>query len=167
VWLHFPRIIERIKERGNYVVDEYSLRIEQGELDGKVQYRVHEPIKIGPEGDILWEIKTYSTDVGYNMISSKRTHTDGQLVNQRSIEYNSVQGVYFPKRIIYEVFDYNDGSLRSRKERTFKNIRLNAVIPPEKFTYKNLSLTNGDVFIDKILEKEYTYQEGKLIEVEK
>jgi hypothetical protein len=34
------------------------------------------------------------------------------------------------------------------------------------FTYKNLGLKNGDQFIDKILQKEYTYQNGELIELE-
>lgn len=167
VWLSYPQIVERIEKEGEYIVDEYHLKVEQRELDGEVQYRVHEPIKIGPFGENMWEIKTYSADAGYNMISSERTHADGTMVRRNNLEYQSFQGVYIPSNAIYESFDPNDGSLRSRKEQIFKNVRINTVIPEETFTYKNLDFENGDKFTDKTLDKEYTYQDEELVPVEK
>jgi hypothetical protein len=166
VWLYYPRIVERIEKKGEYVVDDkYALKVEQRELDGEVQYRVHEPAKVGPEGDNIWLIKTYSTDAGCNMISSERTRADGKLLRRQSLEYQSVQGVYIPSRITYETFDHNDGSLRNRKEQIFKNVHLNAVIRAETFTYKNLGLNNGDKFIDNIEGKEYRYQDANLVPI--
>lgn len=164
VWLYYPRIVQRMEEKGKYVVDDkYALKVEQRELDGKVQYRVHDPAKVGPEGDNIWVIKTFSAEAGYNMISSERTHADGELVRRQSLEYQSVQGVYIPSKATYESFDPEDGSLRYQKRRTFKSIHLNRVIPAETFTYANLALENGDEFVDKTLDKKYTYQDGELI----
>ena len=115
------------------------------------------------EGDNIWLIKTYSADVGYNVISSERTRADGELVRQQNLKYQSVRGVYIPSRTTYKTFDLSDGSLQYHKERIFKNVRLNTAIPAETFTYKNLGLEEGDKFIDKIQGKDYIYQDGKLI----
>ena len=163
-WLYYPRIVEIIKEEGNYVVDdEYSFKVEQRELEGKVQYRVYEPAKVGAEGDNIWLIKTYSTDVGWNMISFEETYADGSLIHRKGLEYQSVQGIYMLKKRTHENFDLDDGSLRRRKEQLFNNVRLNAVIPADTFTFKNLGLKNGDKFVDKIEDKEYIMQDQKLI----
>jgi len=167
VWLYYPRIVERMKEEGEYIVDDkYTLKVEQLELDGETQYRVHEPAKVGPEGANVWLIKTYSSNVGYNMISSERIQADEGLLRRQSTEYQSVQGVYMPKKITREIYDPNDGDLLYRKQQTFKNVRLNAVIPPDRFTYKALGLKNGDEFQDNILSKKYVYQDNMLAEAE-
>ena len=46
---------------------------------------------------------------------------------------------------------------------------MNAPIPTETFKYSNLGLKDGDVFIDKILGKEFRYEVAtkKLTPVEK
>ncbi len=168
VWLTYSHILERIKEKGEYVVDgKYALKVEQRVLDGDLQYRIHEPAKVGPEGDNIWLIKTYSTNAGWNMISSERRRANGELVSRQTLEYQSVQSVYILSSTTYETLDPNDGSLTYQKKKTYKNIRLNHSIPEEIFTYKNLGIEEGDMFIDKIENKEYTYQGGELVEVEK
>lgn len=167
VWKKFPRIVEKIKERGEYVADAYALKVEQKILPNTVQYRVHEPFKTKLEGGNLWEIKTFSSDIAYNMISLEVTSTKAELLRRQTLEYQPVQNVYLPSKAIYEIFDPNDGILRYRKELTFKDNILNRVIPAEKFTYKNLGLENNDEFVDKTLEKRYTYQDGILVEAQK
>lgn len=164
VWLQYPRILEHIRENGEYVADDkYALKVEQRELDGEVQYRVHEPVKIKLEGGNIWFIKTFSSNAGYNMISWETTRVNGELIRRRTLEYQSVQGIYVPSKATEENFDPEDGSLQYQKTRTFKNVCLNHSIPAKTFTYKNLDLENGDKFIDKSMNKEYDYHDGQLI----
>jgi hypothetical protein len=165
VWLQYPRILKRIREKGQYVVDDrYALKVERRILDDDVQYLVHEPATIGIEGGNVWVIKTFSKDAGYNMISSEFTRVNGEPIYRRIMEYQMVEGIYVPSKATTEDnFDPNNGAMQYRKTRIYKNVRLNRSIPAETFTYKNLGLKDVDIFIDKILGKEYTYQDGKLV----
>lgn len=167
VWQQFPYIVEQIRESGEYIVDGYGLKVEQRILPNAVQYRVHQPAKTSLEGGNIWLLKTFSTDAGYNMISSEVTSVNGGLMHRQTLKYQSVQGVYIPSEATYENFDPNDGTLQYLKEQDFKNVRLNGVIPAETFSYKNLGLENGDEFVDKVLSKKYTYQDAALVEVKK
>jgi len=165
VWVRYPRLVEIIEEKGEHIVDGLTLRVEQRTLSGDVQYRVHEPFSMNVfDINNVWVVKTFSANASYNMISSKMTSAEGQLMQQKSLEYQKVDGVYVPIRGTEDTFDYRDFSLRVHKEQVFKNVRINGVIPAETFTYKNLGLKDGDKFIDKIQDKEYTYQDGKLVE---
>ena len=74
-----------------------------------------------------------------------------------------VNGVYVPSRTTEQNFERKNGELSYEAKYTFKNAKTNHPISQETFTYKNLGLKNGDKFIDKILDKEYTYQDGDLI----
>jgi hypothetical protein len=168
VWLSYPRIVEHIKKKGKYVVDDrYALKVERRVVDGDVQYRVHRPARTSLEGGNVWLVKTFSTDAGYNMISSEFTRVNGELIDRRSMEYQSVQGIYVPSKVTEESFDPQDGSLQYQKTQTFKNVLLNHPIPAETFTYKNLGLEDGDDFEDRILDKKYVYKQGELVEVPK
>jgi len=166
LWLQYPRILKRIREKGEYVVDEYALKVEELILPDIVQYRVHEPTKNRPHGNV-WFINTFSSNAGYNMVAYEETRSDGRLMHKRSVEYKLIEGVYVPSKETKENLDAENSSQQYQKTRTFKNVRLNHSIPAETFTYNNLGLENGDEFVDKILGKEYTYQEGVLVEIKK
>lgn len=49
----------------------------------------------------------------------------------------------------------------------FENFNVNTSIPSETFTAANLGMQNGDKFIDKVNDKEFTYQNDELVEVVK
>jgi hypothetical protein len=169
VWERYPDFVNIIEEKGEYVFDGLALKVEQQTLSGDVQYRVHEPFTLNAFGIKGWLINTFSVNAGYNMVSSERIHADGKLMQKKSTEYQKVNGVYVPIRDAQDTYDYSrDFSLRVHDEEVFKDVLINNdVVPAETFTYKNLGLKNGDKFIDKILSKEYTYQNGNLTEVEK
>jgi hypothetical protein len=167
VWLKYPRILKRIREQGQYLVDGHAVKVEERTLPDDVQYRVHQPSRISLEGGNIWLIKTFSSDAGYNMISWELTRVNGEPMHRRTLEYQSVQGIYVPSKAIYESFDPEDGSLQSREIQIYKNVRLNRAIPAETFTYKNLGLEDGDDFEDRILDKKYIYKQGELVEVPK
>jgi hypothetical protein len=169
VWHIYPHIAETMEEKGEYLVDGLAPKVEQRTVSGDVQYRVYNPYRINSFGiDNFWKIHTFSANSGYNIISLKMiTAKDGKLMQQENIEYQKINGVYVPVRRTEDSYDFRDFNLRSHTETAFKNVRINEDIPAETFTYKNLGLKDGDKFIDKILDKEYTYQDQNLIEVTK
>jgi hypothetical protein len=168
VWLSYPRIVERIRERGKYVLDDkYALKVERQELEGDVQYRIHQPAKIRPEGGNVWFIKTFSSSAGYNVTSFRMISVTQGLMHKRNLEYQLLEGIYVPSKATEENFDLENGSLQYRKVRIFKNVRLNHPIPLETFTYNNLGLEDGDDFEDRILDKKYVYRQRELVEVPK
>ena len=106
-----------------------------------------------------------SSEVGFNVISYSVTDPDGKVLEEKSFEYGLFNGIYLPTQKIELNFDYYTGNLKEQSTITFFNEKINEPISKEVFTYKNLGLKDGDKFIDKILDKEYTYQDGKLVEV--
>jgi len=172
VWEYYPFFAKNIEEKGEYVLNGLALKVEQRTLDGDVQYRVHEPLTFNVfDINNIWTVRTFSTNAGYNMISSETRSADGgQLMHQKSMEYQKVNGVYVPIRGTEDKFDYSDYkdfSLRTHKEWVFKNVRINEPIPAETFTYRNLGLKDDDKFVDKILDREYIYKNEELVPIKK
>ncbi|MFA5239627.1 MAG: hypothetical protein WC476_07990 [Phycisphaerae bacterium] len=170
VWHLYPIIAGKIEEKGEYIFDGLTPKVEQRTVSGDLQYRVHMPLRLNSFGiKYLWRIKTFSANTGYNMISLEMITADGgKLMQQENIEYQKINDVYVPVKRMKNTYDYSrDFSLRSQEEQVFKNVRINEPIPDETFTYKNLGLKDGDTFVDKIEDKEYKYKEAKLVEIEK
>ena len=167
VWEQFPRILKYMREKGVYAVDGQALKVEQRQLPGEVQYRVHMPGKISLNSDNIWMIYIFSSKVGYNMLSSEQVIDKGRIFHRRSFEYQPVDGIYVPSKVTYETFDPEDGNLSQMKTQIFEKVSLNHLIPVEKFTYKSLGLEEGDVFEDRILDKKYIYKQGEFVEAPK
>jgi len=165
IWETFSLVLQYIDKHGDWNIDGHRLKVEEYAHDNTIRYRVQIPGIVSP-GNYLIVTKTFSSKVGFNMTSVEDTNQDGILLQNKTWNYDLVDGVYIPSKITQKDFD-PDGSLSYENTVTFKNQKINKPIPAETFTYKNLDLKNGDKFIDKILDKEYTYQDRQLIEVEK
>jgi hypothetical protein len=166
VWGYYPDIIRTIEEKGEYVIDGLSIKVEQKIISGDLQYRIHEPFWTNnPQIKNFWTINTFSQDAGYNRISWETTSIDGKTMQKLSTEYQKVNDVYVPIKNIEDNYDFKNFSLQSHNETVFKNVRINDVIPAETFTYKNIGLKDGDIFDDKIAGKEYKYEKGVLVPI--
>ncbi|MBA7648323.1 hypothetical protein ES703_56109 [subsurface metagenome] len=165
IWQLFPMLVELIKKRGKYSVDEYDLKVEERKSGDITEYRIILPSKGGsPESyQYFFSRMVFSSDKGFNIISYQHTVQNGILLRNRTWNYDFVDGVHVPKIMTQQDFNWPNGTLRHERIVTFKNQKVNKPISAETFTYKNLGLKNGDKFIDKILYKEYTYQDEKLI----
>jgi len=108
-----------------------------------------------------------SSEAGFNVVSFLTTYNNGKMLENKTWDYGLIDGVYLPIRQIKQGFDYQTGNLTYQNTISFIGQKVNNPISDEVFTYKNLGLKDGDKFIDKILDKEYTYQDEKLIVVEK
>jgi hypothetical protein len=167
-WELFPKLVELIKQHGKFSVDAYDLKVEELK-DGDIsKYRVTLPSKQNLESQLyLFFTLVFRSDKGFNIISFQETDHNGRLLQNRTWEYDLVNGVYVASKMTQQDFDWSNGNLRHERIVTLKNQKVNSFIPEETFTYKNLGLNNSDKFIDNILDKEYTYQDGVLIEVQK
>ena len=164
LWETFPRMIKIINEHGEYGIDGYTLKVEKRTQEDVMEYRIQIPGKVSL-GQYLFITMVFSSEKGFNIISLETTRTDGKLFQKKTWDYEMINGVYLLSRTTTQNFTGEYAKLSYDKERVFRNSRINQPIPEEAFTYKNLGLQNGDKFIDKILGKEYTYQDEELIPV--
>lgn len=164
IWETFPPLVQYINEHGKYGIDGYSLKVEGRTIGNLTEYRIQRPGKVSPERYLLVTM-VFSSKKGFNIVSYEVTDPNGKVFQQLTWEYELVSGVYLPKKTTEQIFELENGGLSYEAKYTFKNTKTNHHIPEETFTYKNLGLKNGDKFIDKILDKEFTYQDGDLIPV--
>lgn len=165
VWERYSDFANIIEKKGEYVSGGLAMKVEQRTISGDVQYRIHEPFNINAFNiNDCWIINTFSANSGYNIISLQMiTAKDGKLMQQKSIEYQKVNGVYVPIKNTEYTYDFRDFNLRAHSETVYKNVRINNIIPAETFAYKNLDLKDGDIFEDKIIGKKYKYQDANLV----
>jgi hypothetical protein len=108
----------------------------------------------------------FSSHCGFNMIYWEAATGSGMVFQKQTWEYELIDNIYLPKRRIIKLYGSN-GEMTSEYDSAYKNNKVNKEIPPETFEYINLNLKDGDKFIDKIENKEYAYQGGELVEIEK
>jgi len=159
-----PRLLQHINEHGELNVDGYSLKVEEHKDGDVTRYFVQQPVKIPPETYRFIKM-VFCSDNGFNIVSYEITDSNGKLLRRLTWKYELVSGVYLPQKTTEERFKRKNGGLSYYIENTFNNLQLNQPIPEETFTYKNLGLKEGDIFVDKIKKKEYVYQkDGSLKE---
>ena len=101
--------------------------------------------------------KTFSSQYGFNIIHWEVASGNGMLLQKFSWEYELINNVYVPKKVVEKHYDSN-GEVALERDCTYIKNTLNQAIPLEKFEYTNLNLKEGDIFIDEILNKEYRYE---------
>ena len=165
VWESFPRMLQYINEHGKYSFGGYDLKVEESISGNITKYRIVIPNKAFSGGGYHFLTMVFPSKAGFNMTSYEVTDEDGRLLQEWKFNYDLIDGIYLPSATGQQNFTREGGKLSYEKRYTFKNQKVNKPIPEETFTYKNLGLKNGDKFIDKILGKEYTYQDEELIPV--
>jgi len=166
IWETFARVLQYMDVHGEVSVDGYAMKVEKCTNGNLTKYRIQIPGKVARE-NYAFVTRVFSSKKGFNNVLYEETNPEGQLLHKRSRDYDLIDGVYAPSKTTEQIFERNNGKLSYEEKYTFKNQKVNVPIPPETFTYKNLGLRNGDKFIDKIQDKEYTYQDGALVPVEK
>jgi len=172
IWEFSPRLLEYIKEHGKYSVGRFDLQVEERKTGDTNDYRIIMPSMMQGDGNYLFHEWVFSGDKGFNVVSFETTyHNEKDSSNitfkREILEYERFDNVYVPYHKLEQTFDIPSGKLDNEKKLVFKNQKINQPIPEETFTYMNLGLKDQDKLIDKILDKEYTYQNGQLIEVQK
>jgi len=162
IWELFAQILKYIGEHGEYSVDGYTLKVEQCIENDSTTYRVRIPRKPSGQNNIFTTV-TFSSVKGYNPILVEFTDVQGTRVQEATLDYDLIGGIFVPCRTTFQRFVGKDGQAYYEKNATFKNLRINKPIPSSTFTYKNLGLENDDILIDLIAGKEYIYRNDQLI----
>jgi len=163
IWEILPQVVQHISEHGKWNVDGYALKLEERGADTLAAYRLQIPTRVSQPGYYRLTTWVFSSEKGFNIVLREETDSQGKLLHRNTWEYDLVNGIYVPSKATEQIFERKNGELSNEEEYIFRNCEVNKRIPEETFTYKNLSLKNGDKFVDKILGKEYTYQDGELI----
>jgi len=162
----FLFLLNYIEKHGEFSIDGQSLRIEKHVAGTTTEYRMEIPSPQKNPGEFVFTTMIFNSDKGFNITLSETRRPDGKLFQKAIWEYEVINGVYLPTRTMIQTFRGENAELASERECIYTNLKLNQAIPEETFTYKNLGLQNGDKFIDKIQDKEYTYQDGELVPLE-
>ncbi len=165
IWETLPGVLQHTNKHGEFNVDGHFLKVEERTDGGITEYRIQLPGKISPT-DYLFMTMVFSSDKDFNIVSLETTRSDGKLFQKNTWDYDLVDGVYLPNKTTKQNFAGENARLSYERKSIFRNSRINHAIPQEMFSYKNLGLKNGDKFVDKILGREYTYQDEKLIPTE-
>jgi len=146
----------------------FDISITEEKASDRTKYTIQNRIRSLIKKDIDI-IMTLDSSVGFNLTSRKVVDSSGKTLQTLNFAYEEIKGVYLPKSIHFVIFSPFQQKLFDSRITFTKSILnvWNESIPTETFTYKNLGLQNGDKFIDKIQDKEYTYQDGNLIEDKK
>jgi len=172
IWEFLPRLIKYINEHGKYSVDEYNLQVEERKTGDTIDYRIILPGRIQGDENYLFHKMVFSGDNGFNGVLLETTYHNQNdsrsiMFKRKMLEYEQFGSVYVPRLTIEQEFDVMSGDIENEQTIHFKEQKINAPISADTFTYKNLGLQTGDRFVDKIVNKEYEYQDGEFIEIEK
>jgi hypothetical protein len=165
-WDILDDLIKRINRYGKIEFDGYRFTIEEHKKGDNIEYKIIEPSVVNLERSkpehyaILTMI--FSSRDGFNMTYWDAATGSGAVFQKHTWEYEIVNGIYLPKRRIIKIYDTN-GIVTDEYDSTYSNNKVNQEMSPETFTYKNLSLKNGDEFIDEIAGKEYKYEDANLV----
>jgi hypothetical protein len=113
--------------------------------------------------DILLSIIILSSEAGFNRTFFENWYRDGSLMSKVTTEFVNLQGVFLPRKWEMEVY-YPDGGLMRQEDCTIEHQQINKSIPDSTFSVQN-HLREGDVFRDKIANKEFEYKDGELVEI--
>jgi len=161
IWLLLSQLSQSLqyKKEG---IETFGVILEKGKTaENNAVYR----IQITSPGESYPVLKfILKEEMGFNptYIEVRR---NGLLASWISTDFVEIGGIFLPSK--RQEIQYDDSGFRRGSQRTINNAQINAAIPDKTFSVHGCGLSDGDKFVDRILDKEYTYQAGKLIAVKK
>jgi hypothetical protein len=137
-----------------------SVVLEKAQTAKGITYRVKLTIPGAVE-----EKFTFDGEKGFNPTYVEVKNDKGIKISEITRDFIKIQDIFLPAKQRVVQYDGTDGRLRRKAESTFSDMQVNKVLPESTFSHKNLSLKNGDKFVDEIENKEYTYQDANLVPV--
>jgi hypothetical protein len=159
IWETIQHILKQILKDGEWKVNGHNLKVEENKTGDVIQYQIIMPGKM-TEGNLIFTTMVFSSEKGFNITLFQMADVNDRIFQKGTWNYELIDGVYLPKETTHQNYMGKDGSLSYSKKMSFKNSRINQSIASETFTYKNLGLKEGDIFVDEIQKKEYRYKEA-------
>lgn len=169
LWETFAKYLAYIDKHGqSSTLAGYTMKVtvEECNVGNVKKYKIVLPgVSSGGPKIYLSTTLVCSSEAGFNVVSCVDTANYDSVLEKKTWDYGLINGVYLPLQTTHVCFDKQTGNLDTQSTWTFLYQKVNQPVNNETFTYKNLDLKDSDKFVDKILNKEYTYQEGKLTEI--
>lgn len=156
LWEFFPLMLQYIQKHGDYSIGGHSLHLEERKDGTITEYRIEIPGQVSP-GQYLIKTMVFSSEKDFNITLVETKKSNGKLFQKKTWDYEMIDGVYLPKKTTKQDFTGDNAELSYERECIFSNFELNQIVPEETFTYHNLGLKDGDLFVDKIENKKYKY----------
>jgi len=166
IWKTLSFVLQDVQEQGRLTIDGHELKVEERSIGDASEYRVQVPGRVSSDSYVFMTM-VFSSAKGLNIVSAQTADQHGKLLQKGEWEYTQVDAVYLPSRLMKQNFRPNSGEVMYEKRVYLEDQQVGRPMPRETFTYKNLGLKNGDTFVDEILDKQYTYQDGQLVEIDK
>ncbi|MEJ5261007.1 MAG: hypothetical protein WHS88_12540 [Anaerohalosphaeraceae bacterium] len=166
-WKGFDSIRDKIQMNAKIEFDGYQYKVYEAKRGDQQIFKIIHPAVINlqrssPEHYVV-TTKICSGKYGYNFTEWKISRGDGLLLSEYFWEYELVKGVFLPALYIEKQYNSSGEIVRERKMQFVVN-KINQSLNLDRFDYKNLPLRDGDLFIDEIENKRYTFNAGRLVE---
>jgi hypothetical protein len=159
LWLTLSQLAQHLQMPN---IEKLGIVIKEKSVGGHIIYRIEisDPGAVHPS-----QIFVLSGEAGFNRTYIENWYDKDSLMSETTTEFIKLDGIFLPKKWEMSQY-YRDGGLMRQEDCTIEHQQINIPIPDSKFSELTY-LHDGDKFRDKIAYKEYTYQDGNLIEVEK
>jgi hypothetical protein len=162
-WDDLGSLIKRIDDFGKIEFDGYRFKMEEYKKGDNIEYKIISPSVVNderskPEHYVILTM-IFSNKCGLNMTYWEAATGSGQVLQKYTWEYEFVNGVYLPKKLIVKFYGPK-GEVTNEYDYTYKNNKVNQEISPGTFECTNLNLKDGDVLVDEISKEEYRYEES-------
>jgi len=167
LWETFARTVAYIDEHGELSVDGYAMTIEECDVADVRKYKILLPGLVSRDPNVChFCTLVCSSAAGFNVISVSTADDTGRVFSDKTWRYGLINDVYLPLQMTEVRFDRQMGNLDTESACTFIDQKVNHPISDEVFTYKNLGLQGGDIFEDRIADKQYVFRDNELVQVE-
>jgi hypothetical protein len=118
IWKILEYVLEHIKEKGEWKVDGYALRVEEDKDGNNVYYRIIMPGKT--EGNhIVFSTMVFSSNKGFNVTLCEASDVNDRIFQSSTWDYELTDGVYLPKEVFRQNYMGKNGSLSYSKKMFF------------------------------------------------
>jgi hypothetical protein len=160
-WEHFNGLAKQINKLNKIDIDGHKFKIEEHKKGQITEYKIIYPASMvkevnSPEDYVIFTT-TYSSQCAFNITYWEVKSGSGKLGQLYTWEYELVDNVYLPKRVIKKTYDSN-GRTITETDCTYTHNKVNQEISPGTFEPTNLNLKDGDVLVDEISKEEYRYE---------
>jgi hypothetical protein len=159
LWLTLSQLSQHLKMPN---IEKYNIVIKEMPTNNNITYRIE---IYRPNENYPFQVLVLSGEVGFNCTYIENWYDKDSLMSKTTTEFVKLQGVFLPKKWEFSQY-YRDGGLMRQEINSIENQQINVPIPESTFSELTY-LHSGDRVRDRITNKDFEYENGKLVELVK
>ncbi len=161
IWEYLDRVRGLFEKNGRPQIGGRPLEVQPHVRNGKTEFKILSPYMQGSLGDggkpVGYMHLCFSADAEFNLVSMELTDVQGNVGQRVEWDYAKLGDVVVPREMRRRNYTPG-GEVSYEATYVFRNQKINHVLKPGTFTYKNMGLVDGDLVVDKILNKKFRYE---------